>query len=188
MTTFTGQKFHLLNPSADEVHLEDIAHALALENRFCGATPKPYSVAQHSVLVSYRAERIAEASYPEHQESIRRIALWGLFHDAAEAYLKDLHRPLKHALPEYEFVESRVMRVICEHFGLHVFSMPASVRQADNEILACELRDLWAAPRTSIWRNESQPAPNVHVAAWDWKDAEGAFHDRFVELTRNVGE
>jgi len=84
LPTCSGRRVHLLNPSPDEIAIEDIAHALSHACRFAGHVPSYYSVAQHSVLVS---ELLDE-----------RTALWGLLHDASEAYLHDLTRPLKRAL------------------------------------------------------------------------------------------
>jgi hypothetical protein len=70
--TFTGRRVHSLSPSSDEIDIDDIAHSLAYQCRFLGHTDGFYSVAQHSVLVSQMV--------PEQD------ALWGLLHDAAEAY------------------------------------------------------------------------------------------------------
>ena len=78
--TFTGRHFYPLNPNADDVDIEDIAHALANTCRFNGHVSTFYSVAQHCVLASQYCE-----SDP----------LWALMHDAAEAYLPDVAAPVK---------------------------------------------------------------------------------------------
>lgn len=75
--TSTGRQFWPLQPRADEICIEDIAHHLSMQCRFTGATRFHYSVAQHSVLVSQLA--------PDGENP-----LWGLLHDAAEAYLVDV--------------------------------------------------------------------------------------------------
>ena len=105
--TFTGRQFWPLEPRADEIFIEDIAHHLSNLCRFTGACRSFYSVAQHSVLVSLCA--------PPGENP-----LWGLLHDASEAYLIDVARPVKRsaALVGYRVAEARMMEVICECFGL----------------------------------------------------------------------
>lgn len=82
--TFTGKQFWPLTPKAEDVCIEDIAHALAFKCRFGGHCKTFYSVAEHSC-------RVAEILRPEHQ-------LIGLLHDAAEAYLPDVAAPIKSAI------------------------------------------------------------------------------------------
>ncbi|AVO51243.1 phosphohydrolase [Ectopseudomonas mendocina] len=89
--TNSARAFDLLNPRAENVLTTDIAHALSLVCRFNGHCAWHYSVAQHSLLVAYIIEK--EGGTPEEQ-------LAGLLHDAAEAYISDLTRPLKLLLIE----------------------------------------------------------------------------------------
>ncbi len=84
--TFTGRRFWPLGARAGDVDVRDIAHALALKCRFNGHCRVFYSVAEHSVRVS----RVMEVGG-------RKMAMWGLMHDAAEAYLADLGGPIKKA-------------------------------------------------------------------------------------------
>src|ERR1039457_6405429 len=114
--TFSGLRFWPLAPNPDDILIADIAHALAHQCRFGGHAWKFYSVAKHSVHVS-------QLCPPEH-------ALWGLLHDASEAYLVDLPRPLK-LLPEfapYREAERRSQRAVAVRFGLPE-EQPASVRR-----------------------------------------------------------
>src|SRR4051794_15527189 len=90
ITTFSRRQFWPLDPHSDEIHIEDIAHSLSQQCRFGGHSRSFYSVAQHSCLVS----ALCKAN----------DALWGLLHDASEAYLGDIPRPLK-SLPEFEFYQ-----------------------------------------------------------------------------------
>lgn len=82
--TFTGKKFWPLAPRVEDICIEDIAHALSLKCRFGGHCKVFYSVAQHCVLVSELLEPSTESTL-----------LWGLLHDAAEAYLPDFPTPIK---------------------------------------------------------------------------------------------
>lgn len=109
--TFTGKKFFPLEPNAAEIDTLDIAHTLSNESRFGGKTREFYSVAQHSV-------RVAQAIWQETCNAEQALA--GLFHDASEAYLRDIPSPLKY-LPEFDFyrrAEKVLEAMIYAHFGL----------------------------------------------------------------------
>ena len=128
--THSGRVFDLLQPHPDAVDIDDIAHALAQICRFTGHTDAFYSVAQHSVIVS----RIV----PDQD------ALAGLLHDATEAYVGDVSRPLKSLLPDYKQLERRIWDVIAKKYGVPS-KLPASVKEADNVALMTERRDLLSA-------------------------------------------
>lgn len=102
--TYTGRYVDPVNLKVDDIAIEDIAHALALTNRYGGHTEYPYSVAQHSMLLT--------AHVPIHLMGV------ALLHDAYEAYGADVPRPLKAHLPEYQEIEDRNLRVIFFKFGL----------------------------------------------------------------------
>ncbi|HEY3358692.1 MAG TPA: phosphohydrolase [Polyangia bacterium] len=129
--TFTGRQFFPLEPRAADVDIADIAHSLALQCRFNGHCRTFYSVAEHSV-------RVSRLLPPE-------LSLWGLLHDAAEAYVSDLPRPLKHTAPAFREAEDRLLAVIVAQYGLP-WPMPEAVHHADEVMLATELRDLMAPP------------------------------------------
>ena len=133
MQTYTGRQFWPLDPRPEDVDILDIAHALANVCRFGGHTKAFYSVAQHSVLVS----RVVPAGQ----------ALAGLLHDATEAYIGDMIRPLKRNLHEYRAAEARLEAAITERFVLPAgaFATP-EVKYADNVVLATEARDVMGEP------------------------------------------
>lgn len=169
----SGQFFDLVDPTPDMIHISDIGHALSMLCRYNGHCADFYSIAQHSVLVSHIV--------PEH------LAMVGLLHDAAEAYLGDVTRPLKQLLGDYEYLESRIWRAICDRFdfGLEDYAMPGEVKFADNQALVTEVRDLMPAvdPERDGWywarsipRLESIIKPVPHFVA------KGMFLDRFNAL------
>ena len=135
--TNSGVAFWPLDPRPEEIRIEDIAHALAHQCRFSGHTREFYSVAEHSVRVSLMCDP--------------RDALWGLLHDASEAYLQDVARPIKQlpAMAEYRNAEERLQKVIGLKFGLHR-QQPDSVSIADKIMLGIEARDLMA-PQQPGW-------------------------------------
>lgn len=116
-------------PLAEHVSIDVIARALSRICRWGGHTREWYSVAQHSVLVSRCCSR--------------DTALWGLLHDASEAYLGDVPRPVKDlpALAGYRALEALWQSTICHRFGL-VGEIPTDVVEADDAVLAWERRDL----------------------------------------------
>lgn len=132
--TFTGKRFRPLAPAIEDICIEDIAHALSNQCRFSGHTWRHFSVAQHSINV---------CAYLRDQGFSETVQLWGLLHDASEAYLVDLPSPLKHQ-PEflpYRQAEARLMKAICERFGLPD-EEPAAVKDADARMLAEEAFEL----------------------------------------------
>lgn len=164
--TFSGAMFWPLNPKTESIVIEDIAHALSMQCRYSGHCERFYSVAEHSVLLSHVVSK--------------ENALWALLHDASEAYLVDIPRPLKPHLEEYLRFEDALMRKVCERFGLSV-DMPEEVRIADRRILSDELEQNMKSPPME-WSG-MMPALGVTLVNWAPEDAERAFLKRFEELT-----
>jgi len=127
VSTFSGNRFYPLVPHIDRVAIEDIAHGLAYQCRFNGQTQQFYSVAQHSLIVA--------GLVPAH------LRMAALLHDAAEAYLGDMVKPLKVLLPEFAALEDRVTGIIAAAFGID-FSDYGPIKRADLIALATEKRDL----------------------------------------------
>ena len=125
--TFRGHAVKPLEMREADIDLYDVAHSLSMQCRWNGHTRSFYSVAQHCILVS----RLADA----------RDALWGLLHDAAEAYLHDMVSPIKRLLPAYVEAETRCQEAILRKFRLPP-NMPRSVHRGDMIALVPEARDL----------------------------------------------
>lgn len=147
IATFSGNRFWPLHPTAADIRIEDIAHALSNICRFTGHCREFYSVAEHSVHVS----RVCDP----------KDALWGLLHDASEAYICDVARPIKPMLTNYRSIEHEIMLCVCERFGLDPIQ-PDSVTIADDRLLATEARDLLAGGGAG-WTWPAEYGPNGPV-------------------------
>ncbi|MEZ0231873.1 MAG: metal-dependent phosphohydrolase [Methylophilaceae bacterium] len=135
--TNTGRYYNFL--SGDNlITVKEIARALSRICRFGGHLKDDvefYSVAQHSVFVS--------------QIVPREDAFFGLFHDAAEAYIGDVTKPLKQLLPDFMGIEKHVEREVFQSLKLY-HPMPKSIKLADRIMLATEQRDLMP-PHDDVW-------------------------------------
>jgi len=132
--TFTGEKIKPLDPEAAQIHIEDIAHSLSLLCRANGHIDYFFSIAQHSINCAYEAKA---RGYPAW------IQLACLIHDASEAYLSDITRPVKHHLPEYKVIENRMQNIIYIKFlGKTEDDEFCSVDQIDNDMLIHEFNAL----------------------------------------------
>jgi uncharacterized protein len=168
--TFTGKMFCPLDPDVDSIDIEDIANGLSMQVRFAGQCKEFYSVAQHSVLVSRQCP-------PE-------AALWGLLHDASEAYIADICRPIKPHLVNYYNIEARLMAAICTKFDLPP-EMPPGVKQADNLLLYYEAHN-FMSPLAAHWSfgDDLVGLEVPRIFAWGHKKARKRFYERFEELTK----
>ena len=107
ITTYTGKNFDPLNVDESLLDIKDIAHALSLICRGNGHVQHFYSVAQHSLACA------KEAKVRGYE---KEIILGCLLHDASEAYLSDVTRPIKQELTYYLEVEDVLQNVIWKHF------------------------------------------------------------------------
>lgn len=180
MSTYTGRRFYPLDPREDEVYLNDISHALSNICRYGGHTLGFYSVAQHSVLVSY----IVREEY----------ALMGLLHDAAEAYLGDIIRPLKGSLfvgvRDFECIESHLLQVIFRALKVDYphWGDWEHIKTADAIAMKAEVRNLMIRCDPE-WAEKMEKIPNYSgsITAVDSVTAQIMFENRFKELTGRNG-
>jgi len=176
----SGAAFWPLSPRKTDVRIEDIARSLAYTCRFRGHTRDYYSVAQHSVLASYRVGRPA--------------MLHALLHDAAEAYLCDMPRPIKDCILlvppekrgngaiEFRDVERSILRAVYAHIGLDwpASGVQAEVGWSDDVMLATEARDLLPPP-AAHWALRAPPDPE-RIAPLGPESAREMFLQRYHEL------
>ena len=163
--THTGKKFYPLDPDPSLIDIEDIAHSLSLLCRYNGHCHSFYSVAEHSVRLSYVVP-------PED-------AFWGLMHDAGEAYFSDLPRPIKNQFPRFRTLEDSLVEVIMKKYGLGP-KMPPAVKKADDILLVTELRDIMPKSPVEIPYDVEPLAETIEP--WGPSEAKTAFLKRFDEL------
>lgn len=175
--THSGRRVWPFDPRLGDVVIEDIAQALARDNRWGGAIiPWWYSVAQHSVLVS---QEVAETN-PE-------LALVGLLHDAAEYVIRDLPRPFKAGLIEYKAIEQEWELVIGDTFGLgdKLLHMSPVVKRADMVVCSTEARDIVTPGNAKERWGSSGYLPRVErIKAWEPRQAYDEFMWWFERLYR----
>ena len=164
--TYSGGKFYPHDPRAEEIKIEDIAHALAMTCRFGGHCTRFYSVAEHSV-------HAARAASEENK-------LWALLHDASEAYLADIPRPIKPFILGYKNAERVLEVAIAARFGLPI-DMPAEVKAIDAALLATEAAQIMTWP-PEPWANMASPL-DISLPCWSPDRAEGEFLSMFDGLT-----
>jgi uncharacterized protein len=165
--TYTGKQFWPLDAKPEEVHIEDIAHALSMLCRFNGHLERFYSVAEHSVYVS---QIVSE----ENQ-------LWGLLHDSAEAYLSDIPSPVKIHLNKFKKIENRLLGVICNRYKLSQ-NMPPEIKLADMVLLSTEKKVLMKKEPVT-WGSLPEPSDKITIAALSPEKAKALFLARYNAIT-----
>lgn len=174
--TYSGKKVFVLNPTVDSIGILDIAHALSNICRYTGHSKKFYSVAEHSV----------------HVANLCGVnPLWGLLHDASEAYLMDIASPIKPHLANYKQLESNLMKVVCKRFNLQE-EMPQDVKDADLIMLYLEAKKLmksrgrnWSCFRNLTIVDSNYEEVEKEIIGWHPEQAKQKFIERFLELTEN---
>ena len=170
--TYTGGRFAPFDPDPADVQLLDIAAGLAHTCRFSGHCRQFYSVAQHSLHVSREFDDA-------------RLQLFGLLHDAGEAYLGDVPRPVKAEFDGVEAVEAAIREAVWEAFGL---DPPTAgewerVMTADDRLLAYEADRLLA---DGSWAAES-PDLDYELQAGPPEAVRDRFRSRGEQLLARVG-
>jgi hypothetical protein len=156
--TYSGLYVNVFDPDPETICIEDIAHALSNLCRFAGHTKRFYSVAQHSVLCSRCVDD--------------KFRLQALLHDASEAYLLDIPRPIKIHLVGYKEMENRMMSLIAAKFGF-TFPLEKEVKAIDQEMLEMEWKQV--------------VIKDSGFLSWNPEFAKDLFLETFNDLTKEVG-
>lgn len=171
--TFTGIKFWLTNPRIEDICIEDISHALSMICRYSGHSKFFYSVAQHSVIASTLCE-----------DDIRLAVL---LHDASEAYLGDVTKPLKCCFGgKYSYMEDKIQSAINYKYGLCLYpSDILKIKMADLQMLKLEATSVLMNEPIEDWHidlPDQHKYINISVS-WDPEYAKKCFMKRFFELS-----
>lgn len=163
----SGLLFDLFHPTEDQVNMIDIGWGLAGQIRFGGQCLFPYSVAQHSVLLSYAVEP--------------RLAPVALMHDTSEAYCGDMIAPLKVLLPEFELMEIEIQKVIFHKYGLD-HSLMEDIHRFDK--LLCPHEAATVQPLQDWWKTIDIPTEikKLGIQPWSVEQSRTAFFKRVDEL------
>jgi len=165
ISTLHVPHFHFLSPAPEEIDIRDIAHALAMTCRYGGHCNRFYSVAEHSVRMSYLVDE--------------RSRLSALLHDAEEAYLPDIPRPIKNRMPEAKEIYLALEEAILSKFDAFGADWKL-IKEMDNRLLLTEAEKLGVYNKEWVELGELVETPLP--LGWSWQEAEEKYLRRFEEL------
>lgn len=176
MNTYTGNKIDPMNMAVADISIQDIAHALSLTCRGGGHVSYFFSVAQHSINCMNEAKARGWSE---------RLQLACLLHDASEAYISDIIRPVKAHLSNYLEIESSIMNVILERFGLADLSEEENAmwKQIDDEMMNFELKNLMKGEE---YRNTDNLSSVPAEAERPWREVEDEFEAECKKLIEKM--
>ena len=178
MNTYTGNKIDPMNMTASDISIQDIAHALSLTCRGGGHVSYFFSVAQHSINCMNEAKARGWSE---------RLQLACLLHDASEAYISDIIRPVKAHLSNYLEIESSIMNVILERFGLADLSEEENAmwKQIDDDMMNFELKNLMKGEE---YRNTDNLSSVPAEAERPWREVEDEFEAECKKLIEKMSD
>lgn len=162
--TISGIYVDVFDPNPEMFNIEDIAHALSNLCRWGGHVPRFYSVAQHSVFCARMARYTSDMKQ-------------ALLHDATEAYLVDLPRPIKREIKQYQEIEENLMKVIMKAFNLN-YPLAKEVKEIDDQVLNFEHEQLIIRHAEGL---------ELQIECWEPMVAKRFFLDEFNELFKTNG-
>jgi 5'-deoxynucleotidase YfbR-like HD superfamily hydrolase len=188
--TYSGKDFDIYNFTEESFDIESISHGLSQTCRFSGQCKKFYSVAEHSCRIAIHTYDLTLERFPDiPRKQILVKMLWGLLHDASEAYLPDMPSPFKR-LPELEGfrkLEDNIMLGVANRFGLPQ-DIPEIVKECDTRIISNERKHLMDT-RLDTWKDDVEPLPesnNMPQYGMAPQDAREWFMDIYETITSEL--
>ncbi|HRR06195.1 MAG TPA: hypothetical protein P5105_02835 [Victivallales bacterium] len=177
--TFSGKIFHPFSPSLDSIDIVDIAHSLSMQCRFNGHCKRFYSVAEHSLNTTLYFE--------ENYKNASLLSLLALLHDASEAYLSDIPRPIKPFIHNYISAERKLTYSIFAKFAQYQPSKSEwnMIMKADNAMLYMEALQL-TSTKGKNWDLPEKPILNIKINCYTSAYAKKKFLDKFFELQTKI--
>jgi len=170
--TYTGRAFWPLKPTMEALSVIDIAHALSNQCRYSGHVNFFYSVAQHCCLL---------ASWLSERGHSPLDCLQMLMHDAPEAYLVDIPRPVKQFMPQYRVWDHAINDVIREWMGWKDLPIPSFQDDLDSRIIVDERAALMDC--SLDWQHSREPV-GVNIIPWSPMEAERQFLIQYAAYSR----
>lgn len=174
--TYTGRAFLPRSPRVEDFSIIDIAHHLSNDCRYSGATMQFYSTAQHCCLLSDYVRKERNGSPQD--------CLQMLMHDGAEAYLRDIPRPIKQHLPEYRKWDYTLTMAMRSWLGLDGVPIPIWQDELDSRIIADERLQLMSDSGLD-WKHDVQPL-DIVIEPWTARYAEQEFLQRYSYFMKEI--
>ena len=172
---YGGGKFDWDDILSNKANINVIAHSLSYQCRYAGHCKEFYSVAEHSILMARAILR--DTGNPT-------LAYEALMHDATEAYVCDIPRPMKALLPKYQELEAEVHKVISRDFGVPEV-MTKVVKEYDSRIVKDE-RAAVMCRSNNVWFIDSLKSLNVEIKFLQPRYAKTEFLNMYDDLTREM--
>ena len=173
---YSGVPYFFMDPNSHDYEIEDIAHSLSMQCRYGGHTRVFYSVAEHCVrLADYTRDNI---------NNNPRYVRTALLHDAGEAFLVDIPRPIKNLLPDYKKIEAPIEMAVATQWDLMYDpkqgGWPEWLRQLDMRICRDERKQLLSPDSKNVWGiDKMEPLGITRTLGWTQAQAKEAFLNRW---------
>lgn len=173
IATFTSV-IDVFNPTPEQINIADIVAGLPHINRFGGQTIWPYSVSTHSCMIYEYGRQALNITEPWE-------LAWALLHDAVEAYIGDVPRPIKRSIPAFSQIEERILKALATKLELPP-ELPGWVKYADKHIVRREAFELFPSPPR--WAEEYDDI-GTETPRWDVDESRAQFVFR---LKKTLGD